>query len=152
MQNRYFDFLISSSFQVINRLFVLWFENEKDLESYKKYYLSTVEIKDYNIAIDGINFFDQIVKNNLRTYDNIWKIATGRGDDYTTRCLLGYLFFEKYKLTAIDLCKQQKIDAGPKAIQQINFTWNLNTAEGATNIFHYWWGKRNSFRFFKRNS
>ena len=65
------------------------------------------------------------VRNNLRTYDNITKTATGQGDDYTTECLLDYSYFQKYyKLIAIDLSKQQKLDVDPKAIQQINFSGN----------------------------
>ena len=56
--------------------------------SYKIYYLPLAEIVDYNVLIDGPNVFDQPVKNNLTTYDNIWKITTGQGDDYTTGCLL----------------------------------------------------------------
>ena len=77
--------------------------------------------------IDGKNFFDQSVKNNLRTYDNIRKIATGQGDDYTTGCLLDHNYFNKYyKMIAIDLSKQQAPDADPKAIQQISFTGNLS--------------------------
>ena len=76
--------------------------------------------------VDGWNFFDQPVKNDLRTYDNIRKIATGQGDDYIIGCLLDYPYFEKcYKLIAIDLSKQQKLDADPEVIQQINFTGNL---------------------------
>ena len=46
--------------------------------------------------IVGLNFCDQPVKNDLITYDNIWKIATGQGDDYTTGCLLDYPYFKKY--------------------------------------------------------
>ena len=76
--------------------------------------------------IDGRNFFDHPIKNDLKTYDNIRKIATGQGDDYTTGCLLDYPYFKiYYKLIAIDLSKQQKLDADPKAIQQINLTGNL---------------------------
>ena len=60
---------------------------ESGQESYKQYYLPTVEIKDYNIKIYGRNFFDQPIKNDLLTFDNIRKIVTGEGDDYTTQCL-----------------------------------------------------------------
>ena len=85
--------------------------------------------------INGQNFFDQPVRNNLITYD-IQKIATGQGDDYTTGCLLDYDYFKKYyKMIAIDLCKQQVLDADPQAIQQINFTGNLENQ--STNILHY---------------
>ena len=77
--------------------------------------------------IDGRNFFHQSIKNDLKTHDKIRKPATGQGDDYTTGCLLDYPYFKKYyKLIAIDLSKQRKLDADPKAIQQINFTGNLD--------------------------
>ena len=80
--------------------------------------------------IDRQNFFDQPIKNNSRTYDNIWKIATGQGDDYTTVFLLDYNYFNIYhKMIAIDLSKQQAIDADPKATQQNSFTGNLNRDE-----------------------
>ena len=85
--------------------------------------------------IDGKNFFDQIVKNNKVTYDNIRKSSTGQGDDYTTGCLLDYIYFKNYcKMIAVDLSKQQVPDADPKAIQQINFTANLDRA-GNTRIY-----------------
>ena len=84
--------------------------------------------------IDGTNFFDQPVKNNKVTYKNIRKIATGQGDDETTGCLLDYIYFKKYyKMIAVDLSKQHALDADPKAIQQINFTANLDRA-GKTRI------------------
>ena len=77
--------------------------------------------------IDGQNFFDQPVKNDLTTYENIWKIETGQRDDYRTGCLLDYSYFKNcYKIIAIDLCKQQAFDADPKAIQQISLTANLD--------------------------
>ena len=86
--------------------------------------------------IDGRNFFEQPIKNDLKTCDDIIKIATGQSDDYTTGCLLAYPYFKKYyKLIAINLSKQQKLDADPKVIEQINFTINLNRAEGAAMFF-----------------
>ena len=98
----------------------------KLIEKYTKYYHPTEEIKDYNVIIDRRNFFDQPVKNDFKTNDNIRKIAIGRGDDYTTGCLLDYNYFKNhYKLIAIDLSKQQKLDADPKAIQQINSAGNI---------------------------
>ena len=63
-------------------------------------------------------------------------IATGQGDDYTTRCLLDYPYFnENYKMVAIDLSKQQALDADPRAIQEINFTANVNRAGNTTMFF-----------------
>ena len=76
--------------------------------------------------VDGQNFFDQPVKNNFRTYDSRWKIATGQGDDYETGCLLDYNYVKDYyKTIAVDLSEQQALDADRKAIQKINFTENL---------------------------
>ena len=85
--------------------------------------------------IDGKNFFDQPVKNDKVTYENIRKITIGQGDDYTTGCLLDYTYFKKYyKMIAVDLSKQQALDADPKAIQEISFTANLDRA-GNTRIY-----------------
>ena len=67
MQNRYLDFLIDPSFQEVNRLFVLPFENDNGRKSHKQYYLSTVKIKDCNFMIDGRNFFNQPIKNDLKS-------------------------------------------------------------------------------------
>ena len=98
-------------------------------------------------------FFDQPVKSNIRTYDNIRKIATGQGNDSTTGCLSDYNYFNNYyKMIAIALSKQQELDADPKVIQQINFTGNLDRAAGAT-MFSLLkkQKKKKHFRFFIRN-
>ena len=109
-------------------------KDDDSRESHNQYHLPTVQIKDYNVIIDGRNFFDQPIKNDLKTYDNIKKIVMGQGDDYTTGWLLDYSYFKKYyKLIAIDLSKQQ--DADLKAIQQIIFTENLDREEGLTMFF-----------------
>ena len=85
--------------------------------------------------IDGRNFFDQPINDMNKTYENIRKIATGKGGDYTTGCLLDYPYFkENCKMIAIDLSKQQALDADPRKVQQINFTANLVRA-GNTTIF-----------------
>ena len=85
--------------------------------------------------IDGKKFLDQPIKNNKVTYENIWKIAIGHGDDYTTGCLLDYTYFKKYyKMIVIDLSKQQGLDADPRAIQQIDFTANLDR-DGNTRFY-----------------
>ena len=134
-QNPNLNHLVEPSFQGVNRLFVLAFENDDDRTSDDEYYLPTVEVKDYNIVINGENFFDQPIKNNKETYDNIRKIATGEGDDYTTCCLLDYPYFANtYKMIAVDLSKQQALDADPRAIQQINFTANLDRV-GNTRVY-----------------
>ena len=75
-QNRYLNHLINTSFQGVNRLFVLSFENEDDRTSHSTYYLPKVEIK-YYVMIDGRNFFDKPINSTTKTYENIRKIATG---------------------------------------------------------------------------
>ena len=76
-QNRYINYLINPSFQGVNRIFVLPFENENERTSHWTYYLPKVEIKDYNVMIDGRNFFDQPINSVNKTYENIRKIASG---------------------------------------------------------------------------
>ena len=77
--------------------------------------------------INGEKIFDQPIKDNKVTYENIRKIATGQGDDYTADCLLDYPYFnDSYKMIAVDLSKQQGLDTDPRSIQQINFTANLD--------------------------
>ena len=98
------------------------FENDAQRTNNKRYYISNVQIKDYNVVIDGKNFFDQPVQDDKVTYENIRKIATGKGDDYTTGFLLDYSHFkDHYKIIPVNLSKQQALDADCKATQQINF-------------------------------
>ena len=133
-ENPNLNHLVEPSFQRVNRLFVLAFENDAKRTSDKRHYLPNLEIKDYNVMIDGKNFFDQPIKND-KTYQNIRKSATGQGDDYTTSFLLDYNYFKSYyKVIAVDLSKQQALDADPKVIQQINFTANVDRA-GNTRIY-----------------
>ena len=135
-QNPNLNHLVEPSFQGVNRLFVLAFENDDDRTSNDQYYLPTVEIKDYNIMLNGENFFDQPLKNNKITYDNNRKIAIGQGNDNTTGCLLDYPYFANtYKMIAVDLSRQQALDPDPRAIQQINFTGNLDRAGNARVYF-----------------
>ena len=85
--------------------------------------------------IDGKTFFDQPIKNDKVTYENIRNISIDQGDDYTTGCLLDYTYFNKYyKTIAIDLSRHQVLDADPRVIQQINFTANLDR-EGNTRFY-----------------
>ena len=70
------------------------FENDAQRTSNREYCIPNVDIKDYNVMIDGKNFFDQPVKNDKVTYENIRKISNGQGDDYMTGCLLDYTYFK----------------------------------------------------------
>ena len=85
--NQYLDYLTDPGFQEVNRFFVLSFENNAYRTRETGYFLPKVEIKDYDIMIDGQNF-------DLKTYDNIRKITIGRGDDYTTVCFLDVPYFK----------------------------------------------------------
>ena len=83
--------------------------------SFNKYFLPKIKIKNYNIEIYGRNFYDQAINDSIKQYNEVRKISTGQGDDYTTECLLDFVYFEKnYRLIVVD--------ADPKAIQQIIFT------------------------------
>ena len=115
---------------------MLAFENDAQRTSNKRYYIRNVEIKDYNVMIDGKNIFDQPINNMIKTYENIRKNTIGQGEDYKTGCLLDYTYFKKfYKMIPIDLSKQQALDADPKAIQRINFTANLD--KGGNTRFYF---------------
>ena len=84
--------------------------------------------------IDGRNFFDQPVKNNLRTYDNNRKITVGQRDNYTTGCLLNYPNFKNYcKMIATDLSKLQELHANPK--QYSKSTRSNLDQPGSTTMF-----------------
>ena len=134
-QNPNLNILVEPSFQGVNRLFSLAFENDTQRTTHSGYYLANIEIKDYNIMINEENFFDQPIKNNKVTYENIRKIATGQGDDYTAACFLDSPYFkDSYKMIAVDLSKQQALDADPRSNQPFNFTANIDRA-GNTRIY-----------------
>ena len=147
-QNANLNHLIEPSFQGINRLFVLAFEDDAQRISKKRYYIPNVEIKTYNVMIDGKNFFDQPINNMIKTSENIRKVTTGQGDDYKTGCLLDYTYFKKYyKMIAVYLSKQQALDADPKTIQQINFTANLYSQNNTRFCFILEEAKETVFEF-----
>ena len=106
------------------------FENEADRRRDTGYYLPVVEMKDYKVMIDSRNFFNQSIRNGVKTYENITKISIGQGDDYMTGSLLSYLDFKNNcKVIALVLIKQQALHADQKAIQKINSGGNLDQAE-----------------------
>ena len=124
--NNYIRERLDANFQGVNRLFVLVYvygDNITNENAYRKYFLTRLKKENYNIEIDGRNFYDQLINDMLKQYDKIRKISTGQGDDYATDFLLDFAYFEKnYRLTAADLRRQKALDADPKAIQQISFT------------------------------
>ena len=109
--------MIEPRFQEINRLFVLAIENDTLRTSHTAPYLPKLEIKSYNVMINGENLFDQPIRDNKVTYENIRKIATGLGDAYRNGCLLEYPYFrDSHKMIAIDLSKQEALYADPRPV------------------------------------
>ena len=120
-------------------MFVLAYNNKVSVDSYKKYFLPRVKIENYNIEIDGRNFYDQPFNDSIKQYDEIRKISTGKGDDYTTGCLLDFSYFKKnYRLLAVDLSKQKAFDADSRAIQQVIFTGKIKAKEANTKVLIYY--------------
>ena len=91
-EKRYNTDHIGPSWQGINRLFVLAYliDVTSTVNSQRKYFLPRAEIKNYNIEIDGRNFYDQLINDLIKQYDEVRKISTGQGDDYTIGCLLDF--------------------------------------------------------------
>ena len=107
--------------------------------SFNKYFLPKIKIKNYNIEIYGRNFYDQAINDSIKQYNEVRKISTGQGDDYTTGCLLDFAYFKKnYRLIAVDLSKQKALDADSRAIQQIIFTGKIKAAANNTRVIIYY--------------
>ena len=93
--------------------------------------IESKKIENCNVLIDRRNFYDQPINNLIKQYNEVRKVSTGHGNDYTTGCLLDYAYFkDNYRLIAIDLSKQKALDADPRAVQQIVFQ---GVAGGADN-------------------
>ena len=121
------NYLIDPTFTNVNRLFVLSFENETDITSFEEYYVPKVEVKDFNVLIDGRPLFEIPVKNKEEAYEQI--IEMSRNNDYKTDNLLHYKYFSKHqKLIAVDLSKQIELE-NPDLKQQINFIGRLERKE-----------------------
>ena len=129
--NNNLNILIHPTFTNVNRLFVLAYQNADDRQSFSQFYLPNVMVKDYNVIIDKLAFFDLPIKTEEEAYEKIVNIS--RNNEYTTGNLLDYDYFKKhYKLIAIDLSKQQVLQENEDLIQQINFIGKL---EEAANVF-----------------
>ena len=128
-QNNNLNYLIDTTFINVNRLFVLLFARTQTLFSH--YYVPNVEIKDFNVLIDGKRFFDLPVKNQEEAYKKIMEMSND--NDNTAGNLIYFAYFkENYSLIAIDLSKQTTL----KDPHQINFIGKLeNQANGATMFF-----------------
>ena len=133
--NNNLNILIDPTFTNVNRLFVLAYQvdanNNHNRQSFSQFYLPRVMIKDFNVIIDRLVFFEFPIKNEEEAYEKVIDIS--RNNEYTTGNLLDYDYFKKYyKLIAIDLSKQQVLQENEYLIQQVNFIDRLETA---ANVF-----------------
>ena len=145
--NNNLNILIDPTFTNVNRLFVLAYQTADNRQSYSQFYLPKVMVKDYNLIIDKLAFFDLPVKTEEEASEKI--IDIGRNNEYTTGNLLDYDYFKKhYRLIAIDLSKQQILQENEHLIQQINFIGRL---ENAANVFIIIEKKENTILEFSQN-
>ena len=118
-------------FQGVNRLFIMAYSREAgqpDRNSQQKYYLPRIDLKKYNVIIDGRKVYDNPIESDIEKYRELKTVMIGKGEDYTTGSLLDYNHFKKhFKLVAVDLSKQKELDADLRAIQQIEFKYMLGT-------------------------
>ena len=135
--------MLDSSYQGLKRLFVFAYDNTAgddrvSVDSYQKYLLPRVKIENYNIEIDGRNFYDQPINDLIKQYNEVRNVSTGQGDDYTTGCLLDVAYFEKKcRLIVVDLSKQKALDVDSRAIQQINFAGKIKSTIANTKVIIY---------------
>ena len=145
--NKNLNILIDPAFTNVNRLFVLAYRTADDRQSFSQFYLPNVMVKDYNVIIDKLAFFDLPIKTEEEAYEKIIDIS--RNNEYTTGNLLDYDYFKKYyKLIAIDLSKQQALQENEYLIQQINIIGRL---EQAANVFIIIEKKENNILEFSQN-
>ena len=136
--------MLDSSYEGVKRLFVLAYDNtagdnQVPVDSHQRYLLLRVKIEDFNIEIDGWNFYLQPINDLIKQYDEVRKVSTGQGDDYTTGCLLDFAYFKKYyRLIAADLSKQKGLDADSRAIQQIIFNAKIKSTLANTKVIIYY--------------
>ena len=145
--NNNLNILIDPTFTNVNELFVLAYKTANDRQSFFQFYLPRVMVKDYNVIIDKLAFFDLPIKTKKEAYEKIIDIS--RKNEFTTGNLLDYDYFKKhYKLIAIDLSKQQLLQENEDLIQQINFNGRL---EEAANVFIIIEKKENTILKFSQN-
>ena len=143
-KNNNLNYLIDPTFTNVNRLFVLSFSrnnNTDNRDSFSDYYVPNVEIKDFNVLIDGKSFFDLPVKNEEEAYEKIMDMSNN--NDYTTGNLLDFAYFkENYRLIAANLSKQTKLKDPRK---------NLKKGHGATILFVIEKSVETTFKFLQNS-
>ena len=122
---------LDPSFQGVNRLFIMAYSrlnNQPTKNSQQKYYLPRIDLKKYNVIIDGRTFYDNPIESDIEKCRELKKVMIRKGEDYITGYLLDYDYFKKhYRLVDVDLPKQKELDADPRAIQKIQFKYMLET-------------------------
>ena len=154
--------LFSASFQDVKRLSILVYaiaayvaNKEAGTKDNRKYFLPRGKIENYNVLIDGGSFHDQPINDLIKQYDEIRRVSSGQGDDYTTGCLLDYTYFkDNYRLIAANLSKQEALDTYPRAIQQIVFQGVVGGADKHKNktVYYLEKSKEAVLEFYKRTA
>ena len=145
--NNNLNILIDPTFTNVNRLFVLTYQTANDRQSHSQFYLPRVMVKDFNVIIDKLAFFDLPIKTKEEAHEKIIDIS--RNNEHTTGNLIDYDYFKNYyKLIAIDLRKQQELQENEDLIQQINLIEKL---EEAANVFIIIEKKENTILEFSQN-
>ena len=102
---------LDPSFQGVNRLFVMAYNRangQPTRNGQRKYYLPRIDLKKYNVIIDGRNFYDNPIESDIEKYRELKKVMIGKVEDFTTGSLFHFNYFDKhYKLVAVDLSKQK---------------------------------------------
>ena len=154
--NNKLNLLVDPTFTNVNRLFVLAYlidnnNNNDNRKSFSQFYFPRVMIKDFNVVIDKLAFFDLPIKTEEEPYEKIIEIS--KNNEYTAGKLIDYDYFKKYyKLIAIDLSKQQVLQENEDLVQQINFIGRLDTnANASANVFIIIEKKENTILEFSQN-
>ena len=115
-------------------MFFLAFDNTNngaskvERDSHRKYFLPRVNITNYNALVDDRNFYGQPINDQIKKYDELRKVMTGKGDDYTTGSVLDYFcFLNHYQIIAVNLSQQKELDVDPRCVQQIECYGKLET-------------------------
>ena len=124
--------------------------NDAGIKNNRRYFIPRAEIKNYNVLIDGRNFYDQPINDLIKQYDEVRKTSIGQGDDYTAGYLLEYTYFkDNHRIIAVDLSKQKALDTDPRAVQKIVFQ---GIAGQKLRLYTILEKIKNSIRILQRNS
>ena len=133
--------LLDSSYEGVKRLFVLAYDNTEgdnqvSLDFFFKYFLPRVKIENYNIEIDGSNFYDQAINDSIKQYDEVRKVSTGQGDDFTL--LAGFcLFWKKLQINCCWFKQTKNLKPWIKSNSTVFFTGKISAAANTKVIIYH---------------